>query len=366
MRIEGLRVRDFRNVEEAEIAFRTNRTVVLGPNGEGKTNLLEAVHLLCTTRAFRSSRLKQLTRAHQPGFALHGRFETDLRGTREGRVKSEGAALIFELDGQPARRVGEYFGRFPLVLLSPESLGLTQGPPELRRRFVDRLLSWTSPAYLDDLLRYQRALRQRTALLAEGGPRAGGLDAWEEELVRLGLAIVSRRAAFLAEFGPAFALWHKERFGERGGARLDYRPALDAGASPEALAQVFAERRDADRQRGWTALGPQRDELEIELEGRPLRSFGSQGQHKLVGLCLALAEAELLRVKTGELPILALDDLFGLLDDGRIAAIAGQVAQDMQLLITTTSPRHLDVLGTQPLQVLHCRGGRYREDGAAA
>jgi DNA replication and repair protein RecF len=364
VRIDHLRIRDFRNIESVEIGFRTNRTVVLGSNGQGKTNLLEAVHLVCVTRAFRTSRLKQLIRAHQPGFALQAQFATHLRGVRTGRAKCEDGALIFELDGQVARRVSEYFGRFPLVLLSPESLALTQGPPEQRRRLLDRLLCWTSSVYLDDLLRYQQALRQRTALLAQEGTRARGLEIWEEELQLRGQAITARRLGFMAEFEPLFAAWHGKRFGEPGEARLRYKPSLDPEAAPETLAATWREQREGDRQRGWATLGPQRDDLDIELEGRSLRAFGSQGQHKLVALCLALAEAELLHARTGEQPLLALDDLFGLLDDTRIAAIAGQVDADMQLLITTTSPRHLDVLGGQPLQVLRCEQGRYEETGA--
>ncbi len=403
MRIDEIRVFDFRNIHQAELRFRGSRTVILGSNGQGKTNLLEAVHLLCVTRSFRSHRLQQILRAGQREFRVEGRFSSELRGPRRGRVSSGKEGLIFELDGMPVRRIADYFGSFPLALLSPERLEVSQGEPGNRRRFLDRLISFSSPVYLELLMRYRRALRQRGALLAGQAGNAlpqkapaianedgAQLEVWERELTVCGLGIMRRRRGFLEEFRPVFRKIHGEDFAtdrfdrkirdasegtaesaageddsgspaESLEADIRYRSNLSEEDTEESLLRRYGEQREADRQRGYCTLGPHRDDLEFLLEGRLLRRFGSQGQHKLFILCLVLAETRVLREHSGEQPILLLDDLFGMLDDRRIERIGRAVDPEIQVLISTTSPRHLEVLGEGDFQVFHCEGGTYRE-----
>lgn len=383
MRLERLRIRDFRNIPSAEISFSGRRTVVLGANGQGKTNLLEAVHLLCLTKAFRTNRLNQLVRrpaapteaaspspaegsadpstAETAQFLVEGDFESTRRGRRRARAHLREGALVFELDGSRCRG-RDYYGQLPLVLLSPESLDVSQGGPDERRRTLDRLLSAASPVYLDLLLRYQRALRQRTTLLAREGS-ARELELWELELAQSGLELTRRRRTFSAELGRQVREEHEAHFAPNSPFQLAYEPSLDEAWSVENCLAALAEGREGDLRRGWARLGPHRDELPVRLGGLALRSYGSQGQHKLFMLCLVLAETRLLRQWTGEAPILLLDDLFGLLDDEKIRALASAVDPELQVLISTTSLRHLDVLG-EGAQVLHCENGRYREDEA--
>jgi DNA replication and repair protein RecF len=380
--LERLRVRDFRNIPSAEIVFKGHCTVVLGSNGQGKTNLLEAVHLLCLTKAFRTNRLNQLVRRSTPAddgtppvgsrpseaglesapqFLVEGDFESIRRGRRQARALLKEGALVFELDGSRCRG-RDYYGQLPLVLLSPESLDVSQGGPDERRRTLDRLLSAASPLYLDLLLRYQRALRQRTALLArEGSVRE--LELWELELSQSGLELTRRRRDFTAELSGLVRQVHAAHFSPSSTFDLGYEPSLDEAWNPESCQQALAEAREGDQRRGWARLGPHRDELPVRLGDLALRNFGSQGQHKLFMLCLVLAETRLLQTWTGETPILLLDDLFGLLDDEKIRALASAVDPGLQVLISTTSLRHLDALG-EGAQVLHCENGRYREDAA--
>ena len=369
MNLERIRIRDFRNIPAADVAFRGNRTVVLGANGQGKTNLLEAIHLLCHTRAFRTGRLKQLLRQGIPDsentasgagvFLVEGDFGTRHRGLRHARALCQDGALVFELDGSRCRG-RDYFGQLPLVLLSPESLETSQGGPDARRRALDRLMSTASPLYLDILLRYQRALRQRGALLAVEGARAGGLEVWERELALRGLELTRRRREFVAGLGARVAAIHQRHFEPAAAFQLAYEASLDEGQDAEACVAAWAADREGDARRGWCRLGPHRDELPILLEGLSLRAFGSQGQHKLFMLCLVLAETELLKELTGEIPLLLLDDLFGLLDDEKIRALAAAVDPEAQVIISTTSLRHVDLIGDAP-QVLHCRAGAFGE-----
>ncbi len=372
MRLDTLRLRNFRNIAAADLALRGRCTVVLGANGHGKTNLLEAVHLLCLTKAFRTHRLSQLARRvsdaprdeEAPGgdgtmrFRVEGDFQTTRRGRREAKAWLQDGALVFELDGSRCRG-REYFGQLPLVLLSPERLDISQGGPDERRRTLDRLLSAASPLYLDHLLRYQRALRQRTALLAQGGS-AQELALWEQQMAHCGLELTRRRQSFSAELAEDLRLLHETHFKPVAGFRLSYQPSLDPASGEDACLAAWSAGREADARRGWATLGPHRDEYPVQLDGLPLRSYGSQGQHKLFVLCLALAETRLLQAWTGEAPLLLLDDLFGLLDDDKIRALASAVDPGLQVLISTTSLRHLDVLG-EGAQVLVCENGSYRE-----
>lgn len=368
MRLQSMRVRDFRNIPEAVLFFQGPRTVVLGANGQGKTNLLEAIHLLCHTRAFRTSRLKQLQRHPKEGQELpgpllvEGEFHTQRAGRRQARVLVKDGALIFELDGSRCRG-REYFGQLPLVLLSPESLDVSQGGPEARRRTLDRLMSAASPLYLDHLMRYQRALRQRSALLALEGPAAKGVDLWEEEMAFCALEVGRRRRDFMLGLSQRVAQIHQRHFHPEHSFQLTLECSLDAQMDEAQAMAAWAQDREGDARRGWTRLGPHRDELPVHLEHLRLRSFGSQGQHKLFMLCLTLAETELLTELTGERPLLLLDDLFGLLDDEKIRALAGAVDPALQVIISTTSLRHAEVLqeGGKALQVLHCHQGRFSE-----
>jgi len=370
VRLEGIRVRDFRNIPQAEISFQGSRTVVLGANGQGKTNLLEAIHLLCHTRAFRTSRLKQLLRQGAvespdaaPGhFLIEGEFHTQRAGHRQARALLKESALIFELDGKRCRG-RDYFGQLPLVLLSPESLEVSQGGPDARRRTLDRLMSAASPVYLDHLLRYQRALRQRTALLMQEGPRARDLALWEADMAHSATELGRRRRDFMDSLSRRVAEIHQRHFQPPALFQLAWVGSLDAELDARAAMERWASEREADARRGWTRSGPHRDELPVTLDGLSLRAYGSQGQHKLFMLCLTLAETELLTELTGERPLLLLDDLFGLLDDEKIRALAGAVDPHLQVIISTTSLRHAELLarGETPLQVLHCRDGQYME-----
>jgi DNA replication and repair protein RecF len=358
--LEELGVQDFRNIEAANLTLAPGRTVILGDNGQGKTNLLEAIHLLCTTRAFRTHQHRRLIRQNQKSFSISGRFASELRGTRSGVAKRDATNLIFELDGEPVKRLADYYGHFPLVLLAPEMQGITQGGPDQRRRFMDRLMCMSSPLYLDLLSRYQRALKQRTSLLMQLGTKAPGLCVFETELAACAIQLTQRRADFLASFRKDFVEMHATRFEQDGEADLVYKPSVDLTCTEDEWVELYRARRESDLQRGWCGLGPQRDEIDFLLHQKVLRLHGSQGQHKLFLLCLVLAETQILKRKSGEQPLLLLDDLFGMLDDRRIARIEQAVDPATQIVITTTSKRHLDVLSEGDLRVVECRQGSYQ------
>ncbi len=362
MRIRRLALTAFRNLAPARLEFDQPRTVILGSNGQGKTNLLEAVHLLCVTRSFRRARNEQFVRTGERAFQVEAEFDSDLRGRRLASVSGGRGGLSFELDREKVRGLGSYFGQLPVVVLSPEQAVVTHGGPDQRRRYLDRLISAQSPLYLEALFRYQRALRQRNALLARGEAKDPQCDVWEAELARSGLDLLERRRAFIDDWLAEFKEVYSKALSQDLPVDMKYRCTLGTGALPpeEQVRETLRERRQRDALRGGTSIGPHRDQLEFSLDGLPLRDFGSQGQHKLFLLALILVESRMLQARTGEVPLLLLDDLFGVLDDERIRLIGESVDRESQLLVTTTSERHLEVLGRDNTQVLHMEGGVIR------
>ena len=340
MRIVRLRLRDFRSYTAADVRVGTGVTVVHGRNGAGKTNLLEAIYMGCTGASWRTASDRELVRfgADVARVELEAEaedgahaFSVGLEPGNRKRLRADGVA-VDRLADVPTRPLAAVF--------LPDRLDLVKGGPALRRAHTDQVVAALWPARAATRREYGRALAQRNALLARGGPGAeGSLDAWDAELARHGAALMAARTAAIEELRPRFAALAEE-LGLEGGAELSYRPRATA-TDAAGLAAELRERRARDLERRFTAHGPHRDDLALARAGRDLRAFGSQGQQRLAVLALLLAEREAIAETRGTPPVMLLDDAMSELDAGRrellVARLRGQDgASAGQSVITTT------------------------------
>ncbi|QEC46798.1 DNA replication and repair protein RecF [Baekduia soli] len=342
MRVERLRLRDFRTYAAAEVAIGPSLTVVHGPNGAGKTNLLESLYFGCTSRSCRTTNEREVVRFGAPA----ARVEVDVcdrDGSHELSVGFEpGAPKRLRVDGAPVERMADSPARPLISVFLPDRLELVKGAPSLRRAHLDQLVTALWPARAATRVAYTRALAQRNALL--GRIRAGrvgpaALDAWDAELARWGVALRDDRAAAVDLVAERFGAQATD-LGLAGAAELRYRPRSRA-AGAEALSAELAERRGSDLERGFTQHGPHRDDLLLIRDGRELRAYGSQGEQRLGLLALLLAEREALAAERGAPPLLLLDDVMSELDADRRALLVARLDDGGQAVITTTDLAHV-------------------------
>lgn len=342
MRLLALRLRDFRNIEAADLEPGPRATVIVGPNGQGKTNLLEAVYLLATLKPLRTARLSELPRFGTRACRVEGAFELG-SARRVIGVQIEDGVRQALVDGKKVRDLEDYFGGVAVVAFTPDDLAVVKGGPEVRRRFLDRAVFNRFPAFLGESRTYARALKSRNRLLKEQTP-AEVIEAFDEPLARAGARIVIRRRRLLAELAPRFdeVLGRLSRGQLRG--RLRYAPPVVEGAEEEGevarrLLEELARRLPRDRERGFTSVGPHADQLSIKLGDRPARTYASQGQQRALVLALKIAEIENLREMLGFQPLLLLDDVSSELDRERNAQLMDYLASlDGQVLLSTTDP----------------------------
>lgn len=411
MRLERIRLRNFRNYRHLDLSLDGDFLLFVGANGQGKTNLLEAVGLLVTGRSPRASRYQDLIRWGEEEATVWARATRhDSPVEVEIRLRAGGRHGFF-LQGKPVQRTSELLGEIQAVFFFPDDLQLVKGGPALRRRFLDLQLAQLKAAYRDRLIAYQRVLRQRNVLLAEGrgqGRFSGSrflpgeslterLAPWDEQLVRLGAYLMRERAravlqlapeaqkAYEAISGAAETLrlayrpfwaqgegesgteeegapfssqgWREEERGA-GGGELD--PEADEALWRERFWQVLEERRREEMARGLTLVGPQRDDVDLYLDQRPARVFASQGQQRSLVLALKAAEVQHLHRETGEPPLLLLDDVFSELDAGRRRRLLEAVGPRVQVFMTATGrdayPDAVDHQG-RPVRVFEIRAG---------
>lgn len=364
MRLLRLRLRDFRNIESAEIEPGPRATVVYGPNGHGKTNLLEAVYLLATLRPLRTTRFGELPRFGTEGAEVEGEWE--VAGIeRNIAVHVQEGRRIARLDGKQVRDLESYFGGITVVAFTPDDLQVIKGGPELRRRHLDRAVFNRFPAFLSESRTYARALRARNRLLREEAP-AAMLEAFDAPLCQAGARLVVRRRALLAELGPRFQeiLGSLSRGQLEGSLRYrsEFAPAkADEETIRDALLDTLQERIEKDRARGYTGAGPHADRLEFVLGGRAARSFASQGQQRALVLAWKIAEIENLRDHLGYQPLLLLDDVSSELDPERNRQLLDYLeAFDGQVILTTTDPGPLMRAESDPTRYLAVRDGSFR------
>jgi DNA replication and repair protein RecF len=342
--LQRLQLQDFRNLAQVDLAPSAHATVVVGSNGQGKTNLLESVYFLCTLKSLRAGRLVELVRFGTSTARVAGHFSLG-GATREISVEVRDGARQASVDGKSTRSLEEYFGGVSVVAFTPDDLAVVKGAPEERRTLLDRAVFNRFPSFLRASRAYLRALRSRNRLLKENAPSAY-LEAYDQALAESGARILVFRRDLLDELAPR-AESTVGTIAQLGGARYAYRPAhlelnfarADAGALQEALREALRSRLERDRERGFTSVGPHADDLEIELDGHLARAFASQGQARALVLGWKIAEIENLRATLGRFPLLLLDDVSSELDPERNAFLMAYLSSSgAQVLLTTTEP----------------------------
>lgn len=358
MLIRRLRLRHFRTYLSLDLPLSAGVTLLHGPNGAGKTNILEAIFCLATTKSFRTRTDRELIgwEENEEGVPRYARLEADVEAANgpmridmavaETAPRPSGEAVArkqFKLNGRPVR-AGDVVGTLKAVLFSPDDVAIVTGSPSARRRFMDLTLCQVDHRYLRFLQEYGRVLAQRNALLQRlrGRPEpATVLEFWDEKLVLVGAEIIAARKNMLGILG-AFA---REAYTDLAGVDEDltivYRPSLpEVAAAPDVETPAIFRRHLAELQskeiyQGMTLVGPHRDDLALLVNGKDVQDFGSRGQQRSTALALRLAELRYMMNRTGEHPVLLLDEAMAELDDKRRSLLLHLVESHPQVLVTT-------------------------------
>ncbi|MEO8743990.1 MAG: DNA replication/repair protein RecF [Candidatus Dormiibacterota bacterium] len=328
-----MRLRNHRNYAQLDLVPGPGVNIFIGANGQGKTNLLEAVAMLALSSSPRARRELELVGPVAPTSRMEAQVEragTVVELAITLSVEGERTRRVIEVDGA-RRRAFDLPGQFRVALFWPDDLGLVKAGPELRRRFLNQMLVQVEPGYARALAGLRRVVEQRNSLLkrmAAGEEGSDVLEAWNQELVRLSGEVAAARSKAVRELEPEVARCHAEI---GGGEHLEIRYE----GPPEDLAEAVHNSLAEDLRRGSTTVGPHHDDIKVLLDGLEARAYGSQGQQRTAVVSLKLAEAALMTRRTGERPVLLLDDVLSELDGERRAALLRQVAGDGQVIITS-------------------------------
>jgi DNA replication and repair protein RecF len=351
-------LRDFRNYERADVELAPGLTVVTGPNGAGKTNLLEAVCFACTGRSPRTSNDRELIRRGAgPARVTLETLAEDGRHLIEVGVAA-GEPKGVRVDGSAVDNLSAVEVRPLVSVFMPERLELVKGAPAARRAHLDQLVAALWPSRRSPHPSHSRVLAQRNALLGRiraGAATVEGLDAWDTELARHGTRLMEDRRRAVDSLREPFTRRARE-LGLPGAAEIRYRPR-SAARDADGLAGELAERRSSDLERGFTAHGPHRDELQLLLEDEPLRTYGSQGQQRAALLALLFAERDLLRAERARPPLLLLDDVMSELDGPRRELLAETLRDGGQAVVTATDAEQVPGAGRDEAMLVEIDGG---------
>lgn len=342
MIIKKITFRDYRNFKEETIEFSPGVNIITGENAQGKTNLIEGIYMTSVGKSFRTSKDRDMIMFGADYCSISADFsDTDTEHVEI--VISKDGKKAAKIDGRKISKTSELLGNIICVAFTPDDLKIVKEDPSKRRDFIDRELARISLSYFDDLKKYRRALTQRNAFLKESGvvrKNSSDLDIWDEILSVSGSRIMMKRENFIGELSDISSRIHDGITQGREELSVRYARSLNTEASDsEDIRKDFYEalvsERNDDIKKGFTKTGPHRDDLEILINGRNTRKFGSQGQQRTAALSLKLAEIDIIRQQTGENPILLLDDVLSELDTNRQEYMI-KTLSDIQMMITTT------------------------------
>lgn len=346
MHLEKLRLLNFKNYEEASLEFPAKVNCLLGFNGSGKTNLLDAIYYLSFTKSFLNASDTHNIRHGCDSFFLSGSFDVNGKKHEITCQAQQGHKKIFREDGQDYEKISDHIGKYPVVMISPSDIDLIKEGSEARRKFFDSMIAQIDHGYLMALVEYHHCLKQRNGLLRMFHERNSSdsdlVDSYDQRLVRAGMLIFQKRKEFIAEFLPVLNTSFSTLVDAKEEAKLHYQSDFYEADFMTAIKQSFAK--DLALQR--TTVGIHRDDYVFEFAHGELKRLGSQGQQKSFLVALKLANVEVLKKHKGFSPILLLDDIFDKLDDLRIARLLQVVGSKHygQLFITDAGPERTEQL----------------------
>jgi len=339
MFLKKLKLSNFKNHEQSELTFNTQITSLIGRNGMGKTNLLDAIHYLSFTKSSLNPSDNQNIRYGEPYFFIEGTIEKKEKDFLVRCAYEAGNKKNFLVNKVPYEKYSDHIGEFPVVLISPNDTDLVREYSDLRRKFFDGLICQIDRPYLEALIRYSHFLKQRNSLLKslarKQSPDGDLMDKYDAELASNGKILWAKRRDFMKEFIPVFLKKYEELSGNEP-VDIKYVSDFDKG-EPVSL---FKQNREKDIIMQRTTCGVHRDDFEFLLTQKPLKKNGSQGQQKSFVISLRLSQFELIQAAKGYRPILLLDDIFDKLDDDRIDRLTSMIGKDDfgQIFITDARP----------------------------
>ena len=332
MGFQSVRFHGFRNLEDGEIELGAHNVYLIGENGQGKTNFLEALYLLSYGSSFRTRQDKDLVAWKSNAMSVHGRFETSEEPQGQLSVSWQDGIKIIKLHGKTINDRKELLRRIPAIAFVHEDFLFSGGPPERRRWFMDQTLSLHDSLYVDQMRRYKKLLKERNYLLKKRNTDL--LDHYSEQLSFAGLAVSQRRESLTREFGRIFSSLFKDVSGLDEEIKLVYRPSWGDARSSSEVMQKLKEKIEIDLALGTTGSGPHRDRFQFICDGRDFAKSASTGQQRLLSLVLRVAQAKFYSETTGRKPLLLLDDVLLELDPNRRRLFRDRLPEAEQIFYT--------------------------------
>jgi DNA replication and repair protein RecF len=384
MFLKTLHLRYFRNYRDQQVNFNAQKTILVGNNAQGKSNLLEAVELLATLRSHRTSRDRELVLEGEQAAQIEGYLDRAYGSAELALMVRQQGRRTVSINKEIVRRQIDFLGNLNAVQFSSLDLDLVRGAPESRRNWLDTLLIQLEPVYAHILHQYNQVLKQRNALLKsiykdkneskspqqlgfntkeiELDPKAQ-LQLWNEQLAAAGSRVTRRRARAIARLAPIAQTWHSSISGKTEVLEIKYAPNVTwTDDRPETVQQAFldkiASRAIAEQQQCKTVVGTHRDEIEFIINNTQARYYGSQGQQRTLVLALKLAELKLIEEVVGEAPLLLLDDVLAELDLNRQNQLLDVLGDRFQTLITTTHVNSFDSQWLKASQIFSVEAGK--------
>ncbi len=372
MRVEFLKLNQYRNIAQLELTCPEELHLFVGPNAQGKTNILESIYVLALGKSHRTRSHKELIRFGERRATLRAKVKKDEQYLRlEVELSEKGKKVSRNGVEQP--KLSRYIGSLPAILFAPEDLAIVKGSPQIRRRFLDMEIGQVSPAYVHNLTLLGKLTAQRNSLLKQLAQKRGFqpelLEVLDDQLIQISVQIWKKRYRFLELLSGWAKKIHRAITQEKEELSVEYLPSLKIdpqmgeGDLAESMRRELRRLRDKEIMRGSTLIGPHRDDLRLLADGLDLHTFGSQGQQRTAALSLKLAEIELIYQETGHYPILLLDDVLSELDDSRKTHLLEAIRGRVQTFVTTTGLEGIDRETLKRARIYRVRQGTITEQG---